>query len=412
MVSTAIMRDELSANIKPSGTFRSYIDYGVLAKPPLNQYRKTRIGKMILKNNIAAFLVHRSKKSEGYLRDLFPNFIRAMITQLSQIGQGYIHMTEDKVRIVLCELIVKCYRWTYFALTELPTTALGAMRTDEINAGDIITRIAAAAATGSLPAVMHFANGNRDQLWQFSAALGYPIAAAAFGGHVHVVKALIEQTVSDARLGKPPNKSFGSHSVKTAVTTAIERAGYDVLKYLLGEFCQLFGAACEGHFQEWLQAAVKTQNSACIKSVLQVQHQASTLTIYESFETCCNSNKTRCVRAFFETGSLLINDAVNKKFHLFTAVVCKKVAVVRELLDLGASPAGPWYLSSSSRPLESALQKKHTQICCLLLAAGANPRLVRDILWDYRQDVMKGCEKLHTLVHEALVKYKPTTDST
>jgi hypothetical protein len=188
-------------------TFINFLEFAIFAEADMQHYSKSADDDLkILRNNLGAFLYHRSMRLNEAPSD-FPEFVRHITEHLTQ------DCAHDKERIevygrILSKILARNYGSEFDHLI-LPGVIMnftkrlkaGNQRVDRplsVTSGPTLS--AAAAAIGSLEALKDAAAKDRLDLWACSDTLGYPIEAAALNGHNHVVKALIRQAVKDSKV--------------------------------------------------------------------------------------------------------------------------------------------------------------------------------------------------------------------
>ncbi|KAF1843182.1 uncharacterized protein K460DRAFT_341031 [Cucurbitaria berberidis CBS 394.84] len=381
-------------------TFRSYIDYEVLSRPHLNTYLSSKAGRTILKKNMVGYVFHRSNNPTTFARDLVPKFIRAIMNELAIATGNESEGAAQSIRHTLCKVLVKYYKWTYFALTTIPSTALGISKLQHITIDNVPNRVAAAAAAGNLQAIRTFAEEDRSSIWGKSVAFGYPLVAATYAGHFHVVKAFVIQFITDLELDRLLAWQTERKPFSVAIRVAIQRQYSQILQYLVEKYVEAFGTASQRCMEKWLKAAVRTGRPEYVRLIVALRHHCSLLCIYDAFELSCKLNHPQVSRVFFEGNTLEVNEMLYHDFPIGTAFEYGSLSVIKELLDLGANPDGPRYIGDGNRPLCEALYEEETEICCLLLEKGANIDLVQPMI-NSKKDFIEKSPKLRELVKKA-----------
>lgn len=217
-----------------------------------------------------------------------------------------------------------------------------------------------------------FARQDRDCLWLRSMAFGYPLVAAVYAGHLHIVKVLARQVVANAmerkRYLSRPRSAF-----EDAIHMSLERQQKDIFKYLWKKYVKVFGVVSRACIQEWLDTAVRNKDPTIVTSLLRTRHHGGVNCSYRAFQICCSMDDANMARLFFDTGVLKVNEMVSNAYPLDSAIKHEASAVVNELLDIGAFPDGPKYNCEMVRPLRTAFNLMNQAIYIILLERGAKP---------------------------------------
>ncbi|KAH6875037.1 hypothetical protein BKA58DRAFT_310774 [Alternaria rosae] len=375
--------------------FCQYVTYEVLANPSLYAYSKTPGGRKILKNCLADFLFVRSSTLNGFVRSHVPDFIRDVVRAMSQWTAN--DTEETALRKALCDLFIHNHSDAFRCVTT-DINKLGHYIPNRILATDTANLVAAAAATGKLDALKHFAGAKKHQLWSQSPAFGYPLDVAVYAGQDAVIKALTQQAITN-QSRDIAGYSYKEHlSFRQAICTAIELEDHSTIEYLLAKYITAFGSATEGCTTAWLDKAIDISDEETLKLFLTIPSQSGPSTIYTAFETACRLSKPDLPHLLF--GPQVVNHIHGSTYPLLTAVnACatpQAGSFIKELLKLGADPNGPVYLAGIERPLQAAMRYGRSIACLVLLEAGANPHLVASTAWvksvkkTYSEDTRAG----------------------
>ena len=302
-------------------------------------------------------------------------------------------VTDDEastsLRKALCELFVRNHRDALRAVTT-DVNSMGSHLQQTILSTDIANLVAAAAATGSIAALRHFAIAKRHMLCSLSPSFGYPLEVAVYARQAAIVQAIAQQAITNQ------SQEFAEHSYtehlsfRKAICTAIERRENDTVGYLLKMYNDAFGPATEACMRAWLDTAIVSDDQHALKLLLTIPAQSGLSTIYVAFELACHLAKPALLQVLFsplaDRTTLSINHIQDNTYPLLTALdsasTPQSVIFVKELLKLGADPNGPAYLSGLDRPLRAATRYGNRDVACVaLLEAGANPYLVAGSGW-------------------------------
>jgi hypothetical protein len=356
----------------------------VLATPSLYAYNKTRAGREILKNSLADFLFVRSCTLNGFVRDHVPRFIRDIMRAMRT------WVTDDtaavSLRKALCELFVRnCSDALKCVLNDF--NKIGLLLQDTISATNTVNLVAAAAATGNINALRHFATVKKSSLWARSPAFGYPLDAAVYAGQTAVVKAMTQQAITNQSQAVA-TISYTEHlAFREAVCTGIELGDSEMVVDLLRKYNDAFGLPTKACMKAWFDKAITSGNEEMLRLMLTMRSKAGKSTIYSAFEKACDLAKPVLIRLFFDPNLsknyLSVNEIHGNAYPLLTAVnvIARSVIVVTTLLKLGANPNGPAYLAGLDRPLRVAARWGRGAACLALLEEGANPNLVTNVGW-------------------------------
>ncbi|KAI4940470.1 hypothetical protein J4E86_010850 [Alternaria arbusti] len=369
-----------------SRAFRDFIKYAVLANPTLYAYLKTPAGRKILKEYLADFLFVRSKKLNGFVRSHVPDFIRDVVLAMSQWTANDVE--ETALRKALCEQFVRRHPDAFRYVTTRVSRLVGHYARS-FSVTETANLVAAAAATGNLSALKHFARTEQRLLWSQSPAFGYPLDIAVYAGQDAVVKAIVQQAITN-QSRKFAGRSYTEHySFCEAIRTAIELKDIRMVKYLLSKYISAFGLAEEFCMKAWLKTTIEFGDEDVLKLILTVPSGYGPSIIYAAFETACRLAKPDLLHLLFGSEvsqtTLSINHVQGFTYPLLTAVeacaTLEDAIFIKELLKLGADPNGPAYLADLDRPLVAAMRDSKTAACLILLEAGANPHLVACTRW-------------------------------
>jgi hypothetical protein len=274
----------------------------------------------ILTNNLGAFLYHRSMRLNGAPSSL-PDFVRDMTDRLTQ------DCAQDKWKIrvyrrVLSNTLARHHEpeldrliWLSKMINHTKSQQAQNNRVDiPLFTTSGPTLAVAAAAIGSLGTLRDVAEDDRQALWACSDTLGYPIEAASFNGHDHIVKALIRQAVKGSRVVHAilPLKVL---AMARSITAALTGHHFSLTQYLFEMYEELYGVmpddTCMG---KWLLIAIRTARLRFLSLLLKNDHQASKQCIYKAFELCCGYSCTYMFKIFFDMRALKVNGVYGTKY--------------------------------------------------------------------------------------------------
>jgi len=328
----------------------------------------------------------RSKRLNGFVRSHVPDFIRDVVLAMSQWTASDVE--ETALRKALCEQFVRRYPDAFRYVTTRVSRLVGHYARS-FSVTETANLVAAAAATGNLSALKHFARTEKRLLWSKSPAFRYPLDVAVYAGQDAVVKAIVQQAITNQSRDFAGQSYTEHYSFCKAVCTAIELKDIRKLKYLLSKYTSAFGLATECCMKAWLKTTIEFGGEDVLKLILEVPSRYGPSIMYAAFETACCLAKPDLLHLLFgsQVGqtTLSINHVEDFRYPLLTAVkacaTLEDVVFIKELLKLGADPNGPAYLANLDRPLQAMKRDGGATACLVLLEAGANPHLVACTRW-------------------------------
>jgi hypothetical protein len=371
-------------------TFCTHIEYVVLAKQPITDFLKIKPNnaRSILKDNLVTYLIYHTNNLAG-AHNFLPDFLNKLLNWLLEGTPG--STAKDRKRAeylaVLCESMVKRQPQSIWNLVSTKATS-------KTNQPDLSlfdnphrsTKIAAAAAVGDLCALRQALPSVKEAIWNRSYIFGQPLALAAAGNHLAIVRAVTHYFEFNQHL-KPSCKSEKTClTFAAAIDAALAGNCTLVAQVLIQIYNAYFPVLPRGQYSIWRSAAVQTGDLNLTRMVMRLKTFENTYTYYTAFQMACQQGNVQAVRIFIEDGHINIDQEIDSRHRqcaLRYAVEFGDVAVVEELLNMGADPNGPWpgiYLSDTRVPW-CAVERNNAPMLKLLLDRGASPEHVQE-KWD------------------------------
>ncbi|KAF1935252.1 ankyrin [Clathrospora elynae] len=360
-------------------TFSIHIDRVIFAEQPISAFLRTKEhnARAILKNNLVSYLIHHTNNLAGAHKFL-PDFLNGMLEGLLEglANNEKKNMKRTAYLRLLCELLVKRSGdtvWSFVTMTSAAST--NKMSSIKFAKSIEISKVAAAAAVGSLDALRRGLQNDRQRLWEESDAFGYPLTLAAEGNHVEIVQAIVKsfeeyQHKYPASMPKP--------YFMLAIDAAMTERFIGIAALLLKIYHKYFPVLPQRYFDTWLAQAILTGNHDLIRSVKALKTVGGTAGYVMGFRMACEQGDAQIARMFIDDGHLDINQGLPyDTFPLEIAFNTGHANVVELLLRLGADPDGPHKRWPHARLLWTAIAENKDQMVKLLLDWGANPHLVQ-----------------------------------
>jgi len=273
-----------------------------------------------------------------------------------------------------------------------------------------VDEVAAAAAVGDLHALKLCVEAyGSDLLWDVSCALGYPLAAAAGGGHDDIVQHFLDYIKTNYRIR--PREQYLAALV-SAVEVSLLRGHTDTTIQLLDVYHQYFPAVPKRLRGSWLKKAIK--NDRVYAKVLALRTETTLREQLAELELACKANSADVLDSFLNKDRINLNQGylrkrVSLQCPLSVAVGVGHYLPVITLLHHGAHVDGVPTCQPCDRPLWQAIQRNDYRIVALLLLWGANIRSICQ-LWD-RSDRQFQIEREAIKIHLQRV-YEQLREST
>ena len=323
---------------------------------------------------MSTHLKYRVKKHNGAHRFL-PNFIKSVLDRVEGLSGPVDHATRTKNEDILCDVLVKCYGDTFTFLTVHSSRPTCLSKIAEFTNHQSKNMIAAAAAIGDVKALEMLLTTESANGWDKSPAFGFPIATAAYLGHVEVVKTILRR-FDCQDLDHPYEHVFSS-----SMTKSLSRCMNKVTKLLAAFHPEYFSVVDCNIFRRWLIKAVQTEDVNVVKAILGLKHQGGVEMYALGLEVACEIGHMEIIRLFFKKDLLNINQRLEFRGRcgyespLTIAVSSENVTAVETLLELGASVNGPRLFgcgrSAAMPPLDLAKHLQQHDIIRVLVNHGA-----------------------------------------
>jgi hypothetical protein len=268
--------------------------------------------------------------------------------------------------------------------------------------------LAAAAAVGDMSNFKEVLQQLPELLWQASYVFGYPLAAAAAGNHIDLVKALVKNFEDSLRETPQPKyeKAF-----QAAVNAALICGHCDVVLLLLEVYHHYLPAIPERLYLKWVHMATRALDTVTTQALLKIQNARALTPMVNAITDIRRTGDVTWLRMLSERGDLRLNQSYDwpRTCHLSKAVGYRNLKVVSEMLKFGADPDGAHTLDVANLPLCVAIIINNSRIVKKLLSSGANPHLIVDE-WNETTDSWRDERRgIRVLLTKALEEYEVIT---
>ena len=252
-----------------------------------------------------------------------------------------------------------------------------------------VDEVAVAAAVGDFDVIKLCADANgTDLLWDVSCALGYPLAAAAGGGHNDIVKHFLDYIKANYRIR--PREQYLAALV-SAIKVSLLRGHTDTTVQLLDVYHEYFPAVPKHLRGSWLKKAIK--DDRVYAKILALRTETTLREQFAELELACKANSADVLDSLLNKDRINLNQGYLRKRVSLQCLLSVAVGVghylpVITLLHRGAHVDGVPTCQPCDRPLWRAIQRNDYRIVALLLLWGADIRSICQ-LWDWADDQFK-----------------------
>jgi len=252
-----------------------------------------------------------------------------------------------------------------------------------------VDEVAVAAAVGDFDVLKLCAEAyGADLLWDVSCALGYPLAAAAGGGHNDIVNHFLDYIKMNYRIR--PREQYLAALV-SAIEESLLRGYTDTTVKLLDVYDQYFPAIPKRLRGSWLKKAIK--DDRVYAKILALRTETVLREQLAELELACKANSADVLDSLLNKHRLNLNQGYLVKrmslyCPLFFAVGVGHYLPVITLLHRGAHVDGVPTCQPCDLPLWRAIQRNDYRIVAILLLWGANIRSISE-LWNRSENQFK-----------------------
>jgi hypothetical protein len=230
---------------------------------------------------------------------------------------------------------------------------------------------------------------------------GYPLAAAAAGNHIDLVKALVKNFEDSLR--ETPRPKY-EKAFQAAVNAALICGYCDVVLLLLKIYHHYLPAIPERLHLKWVHVATRALDTVTTQALLKMQSAWALTPMVNAITDICRTGDATWLRMLSERGNLRLNQSYDwpRTCHLSKAVGYRNLKVVSEMLKLGADPDGAPTLDVAILPLCVAIIINNIGMVKELLSSGANPHLIVDEWNDTTETFRYGRREIRVVLIKAL----------
>ncbi|KAH0287348.1 hypothetical protein KCU62_g6027, partial [Aureobasidium sp. EXF-3399] len=234
-------------------------------------------------------------------------------------------------------------------------------------------------------------------------AFGNPLQAAAFNGHIEVVRILLK---TGADSGADINEECGIFG------SALQAASYgghnEVVRLLLESRADV--KSLNGRYGSALQAASARGHTTTVRLLLENGAYTNSRGGFagSALYAASGGGFAEILKLLLAHGSQAKNDEVDFANALRKASYLGHVEFVQLLLESGANPNSPTYNRTRSFALEAACLEGHTQIVQALLDYGANTNTTGGV---YDSALETACSQGHAQVVQMLLDHEANVNT-
>ncbi|KAF2183200.1 ankyrin [Zopfia rhizophila CBS 207.26] len=369
-------------------TFAAEIYYDVFANQPLAAF-KTSVSKRILNSNMGLFLINRNKKPLD-VHPYLPSLVKYCTDEVISITSDELDTKQREAMRVIADYIP-----TYlgsFMVYRLLGNSISAQRPnpgDAVNLPNENDKLPAAALIGNLEVVKSLLDKGLS-IWNEPVALGYPLRAAAAGGHADVVKFIlnvVKEETSNYNSGAEEREKNAQKGVmiRSAIDAVIIGENTEIFELLQSFFDSSQILTPTKTMEAWFRKAVDTGKLEIFKRCMGMRIDGCPRAHLDAFYYACKRGEKQMVECFLDKkynvrykGRYWSKPSVKSVFEgnftpLGIAAAHGHVSVAESLLMAGASVNPPYYnnICCGRLPIVLAAKNGHEEMVRFLIDWGA-----------------------------------------
>lgn len=360
-----------------TGTFRRAIEFECLANRPTIAFLGQDSARRILQKNNGLYLSYRVKAENGAY-----SFLPRLIKRACDDACSGLDCNEQvflRSARALCDAVIKNFPDRINALLERksPNQSWVKFLVYRFLKDEFKKRVAAAAAIGNLQVLRTALCRTPSKVWDMSYMFGYPIALAAAGGHLDVVRAIVKQFEKTHHRMKTDQ---WADQFNAAIQNAFRYNHQDIVLLLLRILDEYGPSIKKPDVSSWSEHARHTGNVEFIDQVRRLRrnyHLGSLRREDVVFTDACATNDLTTVRSFIDEGRLSLNCIFSTEQPLTPiqlAARSRSANAVKLLLEMGSDPDAGY--KESACALKLAVEQSDHNMVRILIQHGARPKNV------------------------------------
>ena len=246
--------------------FRTTIEFFILAKHPFKDFLrfKNLNGLPVMNHNMARYLKYRVRSRHG-AQPFLPDYtisLRHWLLRENPEATTYKQMQyADKISQALACSTSVCYWFTKWSATANPGGIDISCFDDDVF---VVNRVAGAAAVGDHKIIRDLLHERPHLLWQASHVLGYPLAAAAAGGRLDLVKSISKDFENNRH--KTPSDGY-MKGFQGAITAALINKNQEVVAFLLKVHHDYFPPIPRAMYEDRMKKAARAMDNFTVQTL-------------------------------------------------------------------------------------------------------------------------------------------------